>query len=372
VIRPILYVNLPAVVYALDRRARARRGELATFICAPDLVEPQSGLSAFLHALILINPNALTWICEDRWRLLGLAQARRRGHASAWDLSYLAALTPAQGQSGPHADDVLAELLQYALNAAIIHGVRRVFARVQDESHELELFGRAGFQRYARVVDYWLPEISSASPPPVADEQRPGLDDDAIPPLRTWHRHDAWGLTRLYTAATPHRVQIAECLEGAEVLQTYAAGGRADPWSPFALPSEAYVFDRGVRLAGWLRLRHGRGAQPHQLWLMAHPEDAELAGPLLRFGLRRLAAAQPRPVLCQVREYDGATINALRAAGFEHRGTRALLVRHLMLRALRPAPALEATRVAYGVKGLGSAQSRMDRGEETLYAAHDH
>ena len=71
-IRPILYVNLPAVVYALDRHARTRRGEFATFICAPDLEEPQSGLSAFLNALVLINPTALTWICEDRWHLLGL------------------------------------------------------------------------------------------------------------------------------------------------------------------------------------------------------------------------------------------------------------------------------------------------------------
>ena len=366
-IRPILYVNLPAVVYALDRRARARHGEFATFICAPDLEEPQSGLSAFLNALVLINPTALTWICEDRWRLLGLAQVRRRGHAPAWDLNYLAALTPTQEQSGTAADDVLAELLQFVLNAAIARGVQRVFARVEDESRELELFGRAGFQRYAREVSYWLPELSAAHA-----EATPHEDRDDTPPLRGWHRHDEWGLMRLYTATTPHRVQIAECLEGAEVLQTYAAGGRGDALSLVTRATEAYVYDRGVRLAGWLRLRHGRGAQPHQLWLMAHPEDAELAGPLLRFGLRQLAAAQPRPVLCQVREYDGTTINALRAAGFEHRGTRALLVRHLMLRALRPAPALETTRVAYGVKGLGPAQSRMDRGEETLYATHDH
>jgi hypothetical protein len=71
-------------------------------------------------------------------------------------------------------------------------------------------------------------------------------------------------------------------------------------------------------------------------------------------------------------EYDSVAINALRAAGFEHSGTRALLVRHLVLRALRQAPALETTRVAYGVKGLGTAQSHMDRGDETAYATHDH
>jgi len=164
VIRPILYVNLPAVVYALDRRARARNGEFATFICAPDFAEPQSGLTSLLNALVLINPSALTWICEDRWRLLGLAQARRRRKAAAWDLTYLAALTPPSDQAvAPAADEVLAELLGYALNAAIARGVQRVFARVDDEARELELFGRAGFQRYARELRYWLPQTPPAS-----------------------------------------------------------------------------------------------------------------------------------------------------------------------------------------------------------------
>ena len=58
--------------------------------------------------------------------------------------------------------------------------------------------------------------------------------------------------------------------------------------------------------------------------------------PLLRFGLRRFwAEAQPRPILCCVREYEATTVDALRAAGFAHVGARALLVRHLTLRALR-------------------------------------
>ena len=375
-IRPILYVNLPAVVYALDRRARARNGEFATFICAPDFAEPQSGLTSLLNALVLINPSALTWICEDRWRLLGLAQARRRGKAAAWDLTYLAALTPPSDQTvAVAADEVLAELLGYALNAAIARGVQRVFARVDDEARELELFGRAGFQRYARELSYWLPQTPPASTLDAEAPEHAGSGPSAareLPPLRRWHRHDEWGLLRLYDAITPHRVQIAECLNGAEFMQTYAAGGRMGAMPVIEPPVQAYVSDRGVRLGGWLRLRFGRGSQPHQLWLMAHPEDADLAGLLLRFGLRQFAAAQPRPILCQVREYDSVAINALRAAGFEHSGTRALLVRHLVLRALRQAPALETTRVAYGVKGLGTAQSHMDRGDETAYATHDH
>lgn len=373
-IRPILYVNLPAVVYALDHHVRSRRGEFAKFICAPDAEEPRSGLTSLLNALVLINPTALTWICEDRWRLLGLAQARRRGNQSAWDLAYLAAITPSPMQADtPPTSEVLLELLQYALDAAIMRGVQRVFACVDDDCHEMELFARAGFQRYARELHYWLPrnpthaELDAMSA--AAGESASSAPEHLG--LRHWHRHDDWGLLRLYDASTPRRVQTAECLNSEEFIYTRAAGGRM--WSlPVVEPRvQAFVNDRGVRLGGWLRLRHGRGSQPHQLWLMAHPEEAELAGPLLRFGLRQLAGAQPRPVLCQVREYEGAVIDALRRAGFEHSATRALLVRHLVMRALRTVPAIE-TRVAYGVKGLGTAHSRMDKGGKALYARNDH
>ena len=319
-IRPILYVNLPAVVYALDHHARTRhgqRGEFARFLCAPDAEEPRSGFAALLSALVLINPNTLTWICEDRWRLLGLAQARRRLGAAAWDLAYLATITPPPGQSAATpGEEVLLELLQYTLDAAIVRGVQRVFARVDDDAPEMELFARTGFQRYCRELTYALerpPTLAALNPPhdgpardgahgePDAGDE--GDDQDAGEAavaealaerqlaLRAWHRHDAWGLLRLADASTPRRVQVAECLTSEEFIQTETVGGRMRSLPLIEPEVRAFVVDRGVRLGGWLRLRFGRGTQPHQLWLMAHPEDASLAGPLLRFGLRQFAAA---------------------------------------------------------------------------------
>lgn len=377
-IRPILYVNLPAVVYALDRAARSRRGEFATFICALDAEGPRSALTPLLNALVLINPSTLTWICEDRWRLLGLAQARRRKAADAWDLTYLATIAPSPSQpTAVVPDEVVLELLQYALDAALLRGVQRVFASVDDASPALEHFAKTGFQRYARELTYWCPRaptIAELDAAEAADRALAHENETTRLALRSWHRHDAWGLLRLADASTPRRVQLAECLNSAEFAHTPAVGGRM--WSvPLLEPDvRAYVIDRGVRLGAWLRLRYGRGTQPHQLWLMAHPEDANLAGPLLRFGLRQFAGAQQaKPIVCQVREYDGVVVDALRAAGFEHGSTRALLVRHLLLRALRQqaVPAMEA-RVAYGVKGLGSAPSRLSKGGKTLHATHDH
>lgn len=409
-IRPVLYVDLPGIVFALDQRARMRGGEVANFILAPQCEEPRSSVAALWSALWPIAPNVHTWICEDRWHLLGVAQAQPRPGSQAWDLTYLGAMTAPGGQPPTiPQDDVFLELVQYALNAAMMKGVHRFFVRMNDDLGELELFGKMGFQRYARELTYWLPaDDGSTGGGTGSTESTEHFEDTesgessateavALPlhrytrirttlslldgadglqpevPLRPWHRHDAWGLLRLYDASTPRRVQMAESLTSDELLHTRAGGGRT--WYlPLVEPgSVAFVHDLGVRLGGWLRLRYGRGTQPHQLSVMANPDEPAVAPALIRFGLRVLRAHSQRLVICRVREYEGHVINALRDAGFEHGGTEALLVRHLTMRALRhrEVPALES-RVVYGVRGLGTAQTRLSKGEKTSYATHDH
>src|SRR5262249_60037860 len=90
----VMNFELGGIFQALDMRARARQGAFANFVVAPDMEDPRSGLAALLSALLPITPSAHTWICEDNWRLLGLAQARQRPGAQAWDLAYLAAIIP--------------------------------------------------------------------------------------------------------------------------------------------------------------------------------------------------------------------------------------------------------------------------------------
>jgi hypothetical protein len=406
-IRPVPYVNLPGIYYAIDRHAQARHSNFAHFVIAPASPTPRSGFPAFLSALFS-TPTAFTWLCEDRWQILGLAQARPRPGGEAWDLSYLAALTNPGGRPPVTSlDEVLMGLTQYALNVAISRGVQRLFARIEDDQPEIELFGKLGFQRYARELTYWLStpqdglaalaarpahasdvslekeELSIALRSASADNQPiPGttstVGQDAPPPgppevpLRSWHRHDIWGLLRLYDASAPRRVQMAECLTSKELLYTCAGGARG--WSfPLLEPTTiACVHDRGVRLGGWIRLRLGRGSQPHQLWLMVHPDEPATPLALVHFGLRVLAKEGPRPVACQVREYDGTVANALRAAGFEHSNTHALLVRHLTMRALRKREVLAVEpRVVYGVEGLRNVPTHLSEGEMTHYAAGD-
>ncbi len=341
-IRPVLYVDLPGIIYSMDRRARSRQHELANFVCWLEPVDNRVSLPPILRDIIPLNPTSRTWICEENWRILGFAQVRERPSRIMWDLSYLASMVHGNVAS----DEVLMALLEYMLEIASTHGILRIFAKVEDEIPELELFQRAGFQRYARELTYiYEPEGLP-----------PGID---LPTLRRWNRHHVWGLHQLYRSITPQRVQMAELLENSEEFAQLHVGSLRR--LPFSLSGgrENYVCDLGVRLGAWLQVSRGHGSAPHQISLIVHPEHAELAEPLLKFGVRRALEGGVRRIYCQVREYESAVIAALRSSGFEHAGTKLLLVRHLALLAMNPrtVPALEQ-RVVYGVRGLGTVNSR--------------
>ena len=341
-IRPVLYVDLPGIIYSMDRRARSRQHELANFVCWLEPVDNRVSLPPILRDIIPLNPTSRTWICEENWRILGFAQVRERPSRIMWDLSYLASMVHGNVAS----DEVLMALLEYMLEIASTHGILRIFAKVEDEIPELELFQRAEFQRYARELTYiYEPEGLP-----------PGID---LPSLRRWNRHHVWGLHQLYRSVTPQRVQMAELLENSEEFAQLHVGSLRR--LPFSLSGgrENYVCDLGVRLGAWLQVFRGHGSAPHQISLIVHPEHAELAEPLLKFGVRRALEGGVRRIYCQVREYESAVIAALRSSGFEHAGTKVLLVRHLALLAMNPrtVPALEQ-RVVYGVRGLGTVNSR--------------
>lgn len=335
-IRPVLYVDLPGIIYAIDRRTRSKQHEFANFVCWQEATEGRMLLPRALRNIFPVNPASRTWICEDRWRLLGFAQVRERPARKTWDLSYLASMAHRDIPS----DEILSALLEYVLGVAPMHGILRLFAKVEDELPEMELFYKAGFQRYARLLTY------------VFDPDQASLQNAChLPSLQRWHRQHVWGLHQLCHAVTPQRVQMAEMLDDSEECAKLHVGSLLPLPSFLARDDESYVCDVGVRLGAWLRICRGYGSNPHQLSLIVHPEHAELAEPLLQFGAHRLLEGGVRPIVCHVREYESFVLNALCANGFEHTLTRALLVRHIALLAISPrgVPALEQ-RVVYGVR----------------------
>jgi hypothetical protein len=358
-IRPVLYVDLPGILYALDRRARAAGRPFATFLCNPRYEETRSGLAGWLDSMSPVHASARTWICEERWRLLGVAQARPRDDATSWDLVYLASMT----QDDRETVDVLRGLLEYAVNAAMLHNMQRIYAQIAEDDGSVAIFHRVGFQRYAQEEVYVRPTpvLSETDAPP---QRGLGIPETQF---RRWHAHDVWGLAQLHQATTPRRVQVAELLDSSELVHQLVPRPRT--WRiPGVEPrDESYVVDVGSHLAAWVRVRQGWAGLPHQIWLKVHPDHAALIAEVIQFGLRRLCqngivpGTHPnrQPVICQIRDYDGKVIDTLRQLGFTHADTKTILVRHLTLRAFTDItmPAVEQSGINYGVEGLGAVRS---------------
>src|SRR5438445_9922776 len=167
-----------------------------------------------------------------------------------WDISYLASMV----QRSLSGDEVLMALIEYMLEMAPGHGILRIFAKVEDEIPEQELFQRAGFQRYARELTYvYDPGVGGHL-------MAPNTSSPNLPSLRRWNRHHVWGLHQLYRSVTPQRVQMAEMLDSSEELAKLYVGSLRPLPSALARGDETYVCDVGVRLGAWLRIRRGHGS----------------------------------------------------------------------------------------------------------------
>ncbi len=370
-IRPVMYVDLPGIFFALDRRARASGHSLADFVTFPQFQENRSGIMNFLVDKLPLRPTLRTWISEDHWRIQGIIQIQEHAQSSSWEITYLVSLRSREVDT----TGSLQELLEHVINEAIFHGMQRITLRVTDETPYNDLLHKAGFQVYTREHLYVLQGATEQTAAQTA------ADYQAISPyVRKTARSDSWGLTRMHDASTPRRVQFAEILSSEQIARRYLPPAR--PWRmPLLEPMEiSYVLDTGDKLAGWARARAAWGNAPEQIWMKIHPDYTDLALPFLRFtrniitNYSKSAAGAGTPVIAYIRDYDSSVIDALRAEGFIHSDTRSVLIRHLtaMVSADWNLRRSERSRVNYNVKGLGSAHtSPIETTKEFLHAASD-
>src|SRR5260370_7194767 len=91
-IRPVLYVDLPGIIYAIDRRTRSKQHEFANFVCWLEPAEHRIFLPPILRNIFPVNAGSRTWICEDHRHILGFTQVRQPPTRFTSDLSFLTSL----------------------------------------------------------------------------------------------------------------------------------------------------------------------------------------------------------------------------------------------------------------------------------------
>lgn len=244
---------------------------------------------------------------SDEAVLQGFAQARLRPGAEEADLVRVAPALDA-----PEAERIWRSLLAGMAAQLARLGVQRVFVRLSDELEAAHLFLDNGFVLYTREDVFQLRE------PPA--QSTVGLLEPA-------GEDCGWAIGRLYAAATPKPVRMAEGLTNAGSVPGFVACDSAYVWRQGG-EVWAYV---GLDCAGsvcWLRM-------------LVHPDHADAADDVIRDALAHLPR-RARTVYCSARAYQVNLRAALQDAGFRFVTSQSVLVRQnaVPVREAQPAPAV--------------------------------
>lgn len=213
------------------------------------------------------------------------------------------------------------------------HGVQRVYARVLDGAHELELFWQLGFSAYARERAYRRTEM-------------PNYDKPLNEPLwRPQRSRDIWNVGQLYAAVTPKLVQQAENLPQSDYLTPYrdSFGSSID---------RRFVWSDKDELRAALRLIRGQGSC--WLKLMVNPHALDRADDLLQDAMR-LVPLHTERLYVSIREYQSELEGAIMRAGFSWLATEMLMVKHTTV--LIKKPILQKIPAIEGIEARPTATS---------------
>ena len=278
------------------------------------LTEPSSPFrEAWLAFLTQQAMGRATYVLYDAHHGEGVIQVQYRPHQAAADVAYLA---PSLVEN-PQATGAWSRLLDGVAIELAARGIQRLFASLPESGAELDVFQHSSFAVYAGEDIYRLPE-----PVPV-----PKVSE--LEGLRLQKAEDWAALQKLCMAVTPQRVRQAE-----GGITAAAAWGRRH--EVYVLPAQSEGADDELQAAVSIH----RGGLAHWLRVIVRLDACDVAAGLVRWGLARLAGLPPRPVYCNVRQYESGMDDVLQTAGFELHHTRTLMVKQTLAYVKAPAQEL--------------------------------
>ncbi|HIC89766.1 MAG TPA: hypothetical protein EYP04_10255 [Anaerolineae bacterium] len=278
---------------------------------------------AFTAPVPWFGLGVATYVLRDRssgQSVAGFAQMCKRTGRPEADLIYIA---PHLGDQSEQANpEIWQNLLAHCARQAGGQGLQRLYAAVPDEAADLlELFQQAGFSLYARDTLYRRPPAALT------------LEIENWAGIRPQQEGDHWPLIRLYDRLTP---QLVRSVEGTLIQ------GKQRIHPAEALLGSGYkngfVLEEAGEIVGVVWVRSQR--QACHLRLLVDdlaPRSARYAELLLACGLSALPHSDQRPVYCAVRDYQGGLVTSLERYGFMPWVERALLVKHMVVTAKKPA-----------------------------------
>ncbi len=276
------------------------------------LTQPNTPLrEAWLAFLTQQAMGRATYVLYDARYGEAFIQVQYRPHQAAADVAYVA--PSLEGHQHANAGNAWSRLLDGVSVEVAARGIQRLFASLPEAGPEKEIFQQSGFAVYA------CEDIFRLAQPPANPA------GGAVPGLRPQRTEDWPALQKLCIAITPQRVRqveggIAVAPAGGKHHLGYVVPGASPDQDPLQGKGPG-----GDDLAAALTLHIGK--QAYWLRLLVHPDAGSIAGALLTWAMASLAGQPPRPVYCNVRQYESGVRDALQAAGFEPDHTRTLMVK---------------------------------------------
>jgi hypothetical protein len=203
------------------------------------------------------------------------------------------------------------ELMERLAQMAGERGAHNLLAEVNEDSAEFEALRSAGFAIYARQSVWKLPA------------QGQPLTASVAVPLRPAVSADAFAVSTLYSNIVPRLIQQVE--------------------QPPHRIERGYVLEQHSELIAYLDVRRG----PLGIWVKPylHPEVYDLSDAVLQAGLSQLKPGTDKPVYVCVPRYEDWLQEVVARAGFEARGSQAVMVKRLAVglteARLKPLPAVD-------------------------------